>query len=117
MIRTKRAYEQSEAADGRRILVDRLWPRGISKEKLAVDEWMKELAPTDELRRWFGHEPERWPEFVSRYSQELDEKQLYWEPIVKEAEHHRITLVYGAKDTQHNNAEALKRYLDAKAGK
>jgi uncharacterized protein YeaO (DUF488 family) len=114
MIQTKRAYDQPEAKDGLRILVDRLWPRGVTKEHLAVDQWVKELSPSDALRRWFGHEPKRWSEFISRYWQELDEKQSVWEAILIKAKRHRITLLYGAKDTQHNNAEALKLYLESK---
>jgi len=114
MIRTKRAYEQPESSDGLRILVDRLWPRGIAKADLALDQWMKDLAPSNELRKWFGHRPERWSEFLAKYSQELDGKQALWEPLLKQSVHSRVTLLYGAKDIEHNNAEALKQYLRAK---
>lgn len=114
MIRIKRAYDPTEPTDGLRILVDRLWPRGISKADLRMDDWLKELAPSDDLRRWFGHKPERWDQFLARYFQELDDKQAHWEPLLKKERTHAITLLYAARDTEHNNAQALKLYLKSK---
>ncbi len=114
MIRTKRAYDSAEPTDGLRILVDRLWPRGISKADLEMDDWLKELAPSDDLRRWFGHKPERWDQFLARYFQELDDKQAHWEPLFKKERTHAITFLYAARDTEHNNAQALKLYLKSK---
>lgn len=114
MLLIKRAYDPAQPSDGVRILVDRLWPRGVKKEDLQIDEWNKDISPSDELRRWFGHEPERWKKFVERYYKELDENPDCWESLLKKAEHHRVTLVYGAKDPVHNHALALKNYLDSK---
>jgi uncharacterized protein YeaO (DUF488 family) len=114
MILIKRAYDEAEKSDGLRILVDKLWPRGIKKEDLVINEWAKNISPSDGLRRWFGHKSERWLEFCKRYFKELDQKQEYWEPIVKEAKRKRVTLIFGAKDTEHNNAKALKTYLELK---
>ena len=114
MIMTKRAYDSPLHGDGLRILVDRLWPRGIKKEDLAIDCWIKEISPSDELRRWFAHKPERWTQFVERYFQELEENKACWEQVLKKADGHRVTLLYSARDTEHNNAVALKQYLDSK---
>ena len=110
-IRIKRIYEDADKADGYRILVDRLWPRGIKKEAGAFDAWEKELAPSTELRAWFGHKPERWELFKQRYALELEgNKRL---PVfVKEQKSHKvITLLYGAKDEEHNHALVLQEYL------
>lgn len=107
MLRLKRVYEPRDSSDGRRILVDRLWPRGLSKEKAAIDEWMKEIAPSAELRRWFGHDPEKWPEFQRRYKQELRAQADLVREIAKLASHGRVTLVYGARDEAHNDAVVL----------
>ena len=107
MLRLKRAYEPPNPSDGRRILVDRLWPRGLSKEKAAIDEWMKEIAPSTQLRRWFGHDPEKWPEFQRRYKQELRARTDLVREIAKLALHGRVTLVYGARDEAHNDAVVL----------
>lgn len=112
MIRVKRAYDAPVSEDGARFLVDRLWPRGVKKEALELDEWLKEVAPSDELRRWFGHEPEKWAEFQRRYFAELDDKPEAWQPILEAAGQGNVTLVYGARDTEHNNAVALKAYLE-----
>ncbi|MBX7234417.1 MAG: DUF488 domain-containing protein [Caldilineales bacterium] len=114
MIRVKRAYDTAEAADGERFLVDRLWPRGVTKEVLRLAGWLREVAPSDELRRWFGHDPDRWAEFQRRYGAELDGKPESWQPLLEAAARGDITLVYGTKDTQHNNAAALKSYLEAR---
>jgi uncharacterized protein YeaO (DUF488 family) len=112
MIRTKRIYEAPEKADGFRVLVDRLWPRGISKEKSAVGLWLKEIAPSDGLRKWFAHDPARWPEFKKKYREELKEHQKILKQIRDlEKGHGTITLVYAAKDEEHNNAIALKEII------
>jgi uncharacterized protein YeaO (DUF488 family) len=111
MIQVKRVYEPPSARDGARFLVERLWPRGMKKEELRLDEWLKEAAPSDKLRRWFGHVPERWEEFRRRYFLELDEKPESWEPIRKAARRGTVTLLYSARDTEHNSAAALKEYL------
>src|SRR4051812_6887085 len=103
----KRVYEPPAPSDGHRILVDRLWPRGLSKEKAAVDRWMKEIAPSTELRRWFGHDPERWPEFQRRYREELRRNEELVREIAKLASRGRVTLVYGARDDAHNDAVVL----------
>jgi uncharacterized protein YeaO (DUF488 family) len=114
VIRVKRAYEEAAPEDGRRFLVDRLWPRGVKKEALALDGWPKETAPGDELRRWFGHDPERWDGFQERYGGELDEKPASWQPLLAAARQGDITLVYAARDETHNNAVALRAYLENK---
>jgi uncharacterized protein YeaO (DUF488 family) len=111
-IRLKRAYEEAEAADGFRVLVDRLWPRGISKEKARIGLWLKEVAPSDELRKWYHHEPDQWDEFEEKYFQELDASpeavDLLWHKI---EEQKKVTFVYSAKNEERNNAVALKEYL------
>lgn len=114
MIHIKRAYDDPEPDDGRRFLVDRLWPRGLKKEALELDGWVKEVAPSDELRQWFGHDPARWDDFQQRYAAELDEKPEQWQQLLEAAEEEDITLVYGARDEEHNNAVALRNYLQEK---
>jgi uncharacterized protein YeaO (DUF488 family) len=107
----KRVYDEPQAGDGTRVLVDRLWPRGLTKEKAKVDRWLKEIAPTTELRKWFAHDPKKWAEFQSRY---LDELKLYSEQIEllkHEAKRGPITLLYGAKDEEHNEAVVLQKIL------
>jgi uncharacterized protein YeaO (DUF488 family) len=111
VIQVKRVYEKQTKADGRRFLVDRLWPRGMSKETLRVDGWIKDIAPSDSLRHWFGHDPKKWKEFRSRYFAELGDKQQAWQPILKAARRSNVTLLYSAHDTEHNNAVALRDYL------
>ena len=108
----KRIYEPASKTDGYRVLVDRLWPRGVKKEDAALDAWAKELAPSTALRNWFGHDPARWEGFRHRYAGELDELASFWRPLVVHAERHRVTLLYGARDEEHNQALALKMYLD-----
>jgi uncharacterized protein YeaO (DUF488 family) len=108
----KRIYEPASKTDGYRVLVDRLWPRGVKKEDAALDVWAKELAPSTALRNWFGHDPARWEGFRHRYAGELDELASFWRPLVVHAERHRVTLLYGARDEEHNQALALKMYLD-----
>lgn len=113
MIKLKRAYQPAEDGDGFRILVDRLLPRGISKEKAKLDLWLKDVAPSSELRKWFAHDPERWKEFKEKYIEELkDKKKLLKEINDKEKEMSTITLVYGAKDEEHNNAVVLREQLN-----
>jgi uncharacterized protein YeaO (DUF488 family) len=112
MIRLKRAYELATPSDGRRVLVERLWPRGASKAKLRLDEWIKDVAPSTELRRWFGHDPKRWPEFRGRYFAELRAHPAAWQPLLGRARRGRVTLVYAAHDQEHNGALALKAFLD-----
>jgi len=114
MIRIKRAYDPVARTDGARFLVDQLWPRGILKTALKIDAWDREVAPSKELRKWFGHDPAKWTEFQSRYSSELDEKVESWKPLLDAAREGDVTLVFGARDTEHNNAVALKNYLERK---
>lgn len=111
MIHLKRAYDDPEAADGRRYLVDRLWPRGVKKEVLHLEGWLKDVAPSDALRRWFNHDPEKWQSFQQRYRKELDAKPERWQPLLVAARQGDITLVYGARDREHNNAVVLQAYL------
>jgi uncharacterized protein YeaO (DUF488 family) len=111
MIKIKRTYEPSARGDGRRILVERLWPRGMKKEALEADAWMKDVAPTTELRQWFSHEVERWEEFRRRYRKELDSNRSAWMPILGAATHGTVTLLYSAHDTLHNGAIVLRDYL------
>lgn len=111
MIRLKRAYDPVSRTDGRRFLVERLWPRGVSKEKLRVEAWLKEVGPSTELRKWFSHDPEKWATFRERYFHELDSRPEAWQPIVAAARRGTVTLVYSSHDTEHNNAVALQEYL------
>lgn len=111
-MRVKRAYDPVEPEDGTRFLVDRLWPRGVSKAGLQVAEWLKDVAPSDKLRRWFGHDAAKWAEFCRRYFSELDAKPELLAPIRQAQAHGEVTLVYAARDTAHNNAVALKAYLE-----
>ena len=111
-IKIKRAYEQADAADGERILVDRLWPRGLSKKKAHIDLWMKEIAPSTELRVWFGHDPAKWKDFRGRYKTELRNNTDLIETLAGKAEEGPITLVYAARDEKHNEALVLKQFLE-----
>lgn len=109
----KRAYDKPAAGDGVRVLVDRLWPRGVSKADAQLDDWLKEIGPSDKLRKWFGHDPERWQEFKKRYFDELDDNPEALKTLKEMArKSERLTLVFGAKDVEHNNAVALKEYLE-----
>ena len=111
---TRRAYEAAAKGDGRRVLVDRVWPRGITREKLGADAWVKEVAPSTELRKWFGHDPARWEEFRERYFKELDDNGEGLEALYSELRGvKRATLLFAAADTRHNNATALLQYLVA----
>ena len=114
-LRTKRAYESPSPEDGYRVLVDRLWPRGLSKARADLDEWDKELAPSDELREWFGHEPSRWEEFQRRYFAELDAKPEQVQALAHKAAEGPVTLIYSAQNEQYNNAVALKEYLEQRS--
>lgn len=117
MIALKRAYDKASPQDGARFLVERLWPRGVKKTDLRLDAWLKDVAPSDALRRWFSHDPRKWAEFQRRYIAELDNHSEAWEPILSAARHGRVTLVYSSHDTEHNNAVALKEYLSARTGR
>lgn len=110
---TKRIYEDASPDDGWRVLVDRLWPRGVSKEKADLDEWAKDLAPSTDLRKWFGHKPERFEEFAKRYVAELEANPDAPDTIAGWREHDKVTLLYGARDETHNEAVVLKDYLDS----
>lgn len=112
MIRIKRVYDQHEPGDGSRFLIDRLWPRGMKKETLQMDGWLKDVAPSDELRRWFGHDPAKWAEFCHRYHAELDGNSKVWRPLLDMAKRQDITLLFSAHDIEHNNAVALRSFLE-----
>ena len=107
----KRVYESPDKGDGTRFLVERLWPRGIKKENLELEAWLKDIAPTTELRQWFSHEIEKWSEFQKRYIEELKNKKEALEPIHKALKKGKVTLLYSAKDEEHNSALVLKNYL------
>jgi uncharacterized protein YeaO (DUF488 family) len=111
-IRIKRIYEPAEAQDGYRVLVDRLWPRGVSKQDAAIDLWLKEAAPSTALRKWFNHVPERWDKFKGRYYAELDDNRQHLQPLLKATKDGNITLVYSSRDQEHNQAVALREYLE-----
>jgi uncharacterized protein YeaO (DUF488 family) len=111
-IKLKRVYDTPEKADGTRILVDRLWPRGLTKEKAALDLWLKEIAPSTELRKWFGHDPKKWTEFRRRYRAELKSHPDELKMIKSKAKEGTVTLLYGARDQEHNEAIVLKQLLD-----
>lgn len=113
----KRVYDPASPGDGFRVLVDRLWPRGLSKEKAEVDLWIKHIAPTDALRKWFGHDPERWDEFKKRYAAELDANAEAVDELREQIGKRHATLLFGAKDEEHNNAVMLAEYLTAHAPK
>jgi len=112
MIRIKRVYDPHEPDDGSRFLVDRLWPRGMKKENLPMDGWLKDVAPSHELRHWFGHDPSRWEEFCLRYDAELEANREAWLPLLDMTRKRDITLLYGAHDIEQNNAVALRLFLE-----
>jgi uncharacterized protein YeaO (DUF488 family) len=114
MITLKRAYDPSSRSDGTRVLVERLWPRGVAKAKLQIEAWLRDVAPSTELRKWFGHDPDKWNEFRKRYRRELDSHPDAWRPIVAAARRGRVTLIYSSHDKRHNNAVAPQEYLEAK---
>ena len=112
MIEVKRAYEPATRDDGARVLVERIWPRGVRKTRLRLDAWLKDLAPSTELRQWFGHDPKRWPEFRRRYYAALRAHPDTWRALLTAARRGRVTLVYAARDVARNGAVALKAFLD-----
>ena len=112
VIKIKRAYEKPDEGDGTRILVDRLWPRGLTKEKAKVDIWLKEIAPTTSLRKWFSHDPEKWDEFKKRYRSELKDNKEAVATLKDEIKKGPVTLIYGAKDEEHNEALLLKDAIE-----
>lgn len=112
MIRIKRTYDPPTKGDGRRILVERLWPRGMKKAAVHADEWNKDVAPSTALRKWYGHRPQRWREFRARYQRELRKNQAAWSPILAIAAHRNVTLLYAAHDQLHNGALVLCDYLE-----
>ena len=114
MIKIKRIYKEPSPGDGKRILIDRLWPRGLKKEDAQIDEWMREIAPSSELRKWFNHDPDKWREFKRRFFLELEGKGELVQEIVTLARRGTVTLLFGAKEERYNNAAALKEYADAK---
>jgi len=111
-IRLKRVYEKAGGHDGTRVLIDRVWPRGVRKADAAIDLWLKEIAPSTSLRKWFGHDPEKWADFKKRYFRELDQNAAVVERLSKLNQKGTVTLVFGARDEKHNNAVALKEYLE-----
>ena len=115
MIKLKRVYEKPERTDGLRILVDRLWPRGLTKQKAALDLWLKEIAPSTELRKWFGHDPEKWAEFRRRYGAELKSHPDELKTLKSRAREGTVTLLYGARDQEHNEAAVLHELLKKKS--
>ena len=117
MIQLKRVYDAAAKNDGARYLVERLWPRGVKKESLQAVAWLKEVAPSAGLRKWFSHEPAKWPEFRRRYFEELKANRQAWQPLIAAAHRGRVTLVYSSPDTEHNNAVAQKEFLEQRLGK
>jgi len=113
MIKSKRVYERAEVSDGYRVLVDRLWPRGVKKSAAKLDGWSKDLAPSAELRKWFGHDPNKWPEFQKRYRAELASKTHLLRKLVGDAGDRDITLVYASRELQYNNAIVLREVIEA----
>jgi len=111
MLQIKRAYDPPSSEDGYRVLVDRLWPRGLKRETARIDLWLKDIAPSDQLRRWFGHDPKRWETFNTRYREELAAQEPIARELARRARKTRVTLLYAAKDPQHNNAVVLKSFL------
>lgn len=114
-IRIKRAYEAPARSDGVRILVDRVWPRGVTKGELRLDDWVKEVAPSTELRKWFDHDPMKWREFQDRYARELNERPEAVERVMAMCGAGIVTLVFGSRETRYNNAVALKAYLERRS--
>lgn len=114
MITLKRAYEAKGCVGTKCFLVERLWPRGIKKEELPIDSWVQDVAPSHQLQRWFRHDPVKWDEFRHRYFAELDAEPQVWKPLVEAAQRGNITFVYSSHDPVHNNAVALKQYLETK---
>lgn len=114
MVKVKRIYDPPSSDDGKRILVDRLWPRGLKKDQARIDEWLKDIAPSNELRKWFSHDPERWGEFRERYKKELKDKSDLIGKIRGESKEGKVTLLFSAKGKEHNNAIVLKEVIEGK---
>lgn len=112
-LKIKRVYDDPASSDGLRILIDRLWPRGLSKEEAHIDHWQKDVAPSGELRRWFGHDPEKWPEFRRRYEAELKQNEAGVKELRERIGSQAATLLFAAKDSEHNNAIVLREHLDS----
>ena len=112
MIKLKRVYDERSSTDGVRYLVERLWPRGVKKASLHLDGWVKDIAPSTELRKWFSHDPKKWEEFQRRYFAELDRTPEVWEPILRAARKGTVTFLFSSHDTEHNNAVALRDYIE-----
>ncbi len=117
MLKTKRVYESAQTSDGVRFLVDRLWPRGMKKTELKMEAWLKDIAPSPELRKWFAHDPDKWTEFQKRYRAELKANPDAWKPILEAAKHGHVTLLYSARDTEHNSALLLQEFLEERLKK
>lgn len=115
-LRVRRVYDPPARTDGCRVLVDRIWPRGLSKEDAKLDAWIRDVAPSAELRKWFGHEPSKWEAFKRKYFRELDGRREAIEELLTTCSKRTLTLLFSAKDTEHNNAVALKEYLEARLG-
>jgi uncharacterized protein YeaO (DUF488 family) len=116
MLKIKRVYEPAETSDGVRFLVERLWPRGMKKEGLKMRAWLKEVAPSPSLRSWYGHDPAKWDGFQQRYRAELESDPEAWQPILEEVRRGDVTLLYSARDTEHNSARLLKSFLEEQMG-
>lgn len=112
MIQVKRIYEPPSESDGQRLLVERLWPRGMKKETARLDAWLRDVAPSTPLRQWFKHDPAKWAEFQRRYREELDQHPDAWKPIIEAAHKGKVTLLFSSHDAEHNNVVALKAYLE-----
>ena len=112
MIQLKRVYDSPDSKDGKRFLVERLWPRGIKKENLPLDGWLKDVAPSSDLRKWFGHDPDKWEDFQNRYIAELEKTPSNWKLLLEASLHGTVTLIYSSHDQEHNNALVLKNFLD-----
>ena len=117
MLKLKRVYEPASREDGQRFLVERLWPRGVRKTSLHLDAWLKDVAPSAELRQWFSHDPKKWDEFQRRYRAELERHPEVCDPILEAARRGTVTLLYSSHDSEHNNAVALRDYLETKLGR
>jgi uncharacterized protein YeaO (DUF488 family) len=112
LLKTRRVYEPAEPSDEVCFLVDRLWPRGIKKEKLEMEAWLKDVAPSPDLRKWFAHDPAKWQQFQGRYRAELEANPDAWKPLLEAAKRGNVTLLYSARDTEHNSAILLKEFLE-----
>ncbi len=117
MLKIKRVYESADASDGVRFLVERLWPRGMKKESLTMETWLKDVSPSASLRRWYRHDPLKWPEFQKRYRAELASNPSAWKPIAEAARRGDVTLLYSARDTKRNSALVLKSFLEKRLRK